>query len=845
MLSFWETSNIDYNQFLPIKPPLSRMKTLSTHIAPFCTPRCSSMHAGIIVLLSCCFAGTHETWSQEPPPFIKQFCLDCHGNDAPQRDLNLSKFTWNPQAAGNFDTWVNIYDHVSTQKMPPSDAEQPSDAARTDFLQRLQPSLLEWSRKQQQERGRVSMRRLNRVEYENTLHDLLGIEAPLKHILPEDTPLDGFDTVADGLRLSPLHIEKYLEAADEALNAAIQLTPAPKPINKRVMFKEHAGIRNNLKENKSIIRELENAVVLFADASYIVTIKDVHIERAGKYKIKLSGWAFQSEKPVVLSFYGGDYRSGTKRMLAHFDMPPDKPREVEFVTRLEQGTYLYPAPDDLEAAPNGKSVWSDGAKEYAGSGLALEWFEIEGPLESNWPPPATQRLFADLPITIIKGQEKNQNARATVYQVETKDAPADAERLLTSFATRAFRRPLQSGEIAEIVQIVRDEITAGLPFVEAMRVGYRAILTSPQFLLFEEQPGKLDDFALASRLSYFLWSTMPDETLLQLASEKKLSQPQVLREQTERLLNDTRSQQFVKNFVGQWLDLRNIEATSPDMRLYPEFDELLKLSMVRETEAFFQEMLAHDLCVSNIVDSDFAMLNRRLAQHYGIANVAGESFQKIAIQPEDHRGGVLTQAAVLKVTANGTVTSPVMRGAWVMKRILGEPPPPPPSNVSTIEPDTRGATTIREQLAKHRSIESCAGCHKLIDPAGFALENYDVIGGWRERYRSIDKGDRPTTKLKGRSIHEYKLGPPVDASGELPDGRPFQNLADFKKLLLERQEAIARHVADRLLTYSTGASIQFADRESVAYIVKQASAKNYGWRSLVHEVVQSPVFQRK
>jgi Protein of unknown function (DUF1592)/Protein of unknown function (DUF1588)/Protein of unknown function (DUF1585)/Protein of unknown function (DUF1587)/Protein of unknown function (DUF1595) len=786
-----------------------------------------------------------ETRGQESAPLVQKFCLDCHGATKPERGLNLSQLTWNPTTDGNFETWVKVFDHVQAKKMPPADAEQPSDAERTDFLKRLQPSLLAWNQRQQRERGRVSLRRLNRVEYENTLHDLLGVDVPLKQILPEDTPLDGFDTVADGLRLSPLHIEKYLEAADVALEAAIQLQPAPKPVNKKIFFKEQPGIRKNLAEEKSILRELDNGVVLFADASYIVTIKDIHLERAGEYRLKLKGWAFQSEKPVVLAMYGGDYRSGTKRMLAYFDMTPEKPREVEFVTRLEQGTYLYPAPVDVETAPDGKAVWGNGGKEYAGSGLALEWFEIEGPLVDSWPPPQTKKLFGDLPINFIKGQEKNQNSRATVYQVETNDPPADAERLLKAFAERAFRRPLQAGEIAEIVAVVQKELAAGSPFVEAVRVGYRAILTSPEFLHLEAQPGKLDDYALATRLSYFLWSTMPDEELLRLAREQKLSSPAVLREQTERMLADAKSEEFVKNFIGQWLDLRNIEATAPDMRLYPEFDELLKLSMVQESEAFFQELLQHDLSVVNIVDSSFAMLNRRLAQHYEIENIPGEQFRKVELKPEQHRGGVLTQAAVLKVTANGTVTSPVLRGAWVMKRILGEPPPPPPANVSTIEPDTRGATTIREQLAKHRSVESCAGCHKLMDPPGFALENYDVIGSWRERYRSIEKGERPTTKLRGRPIHEYKLGPPVDASGELADGRTFANLSDFKKLLLDRQEQIVRNLAERLLTYGTGASLQFADRDALEKMVQQSATQQHGFRSLIHEVVQSPVFQMK
>ena len=309
--------------------------------------------------------------------------------------------------------------------------------------------------------------------------------------------------------------------------------------------------------------------------------------------------------------------------------------------------------------------------------------------------------------------------------------------LLRDLLPRAFRRPVNEGEEKPFVELVASSLESGQPLEASLRAGIKAVLASPKFLYFREEAGPLNDYALASRLSYFLWSTMPDETLLELARRGELHKPDVLRMQVERMLQHPKAKAFTENFTGQWLSLRDIETTTPDKGLYPEFEELLKWSSVQETQLFFDELLKENLSVRNFVDSDFAMLNGRLATHYGIPDVYGVEFRKVALKPEYHRGGVLTQASVLKVTANGTSTSPVLRGVWVLDRIMGQPVPPPPPNVPAVEPDIRGATNIREQLAKHRATENCSSCHSRIDPPGFALENFDVIGGWRDRYRVV------------------------------------------------------------------------------------------------------------
>jgi hypothetical protein len=374
------------------------------------------------------------------------------------------------------------------------------------------------------------------------------------------------------------------------------------------------------------------------------------------------------------------------------------------------------------------------------------------------------------------------------------------------------------------------------------------MLCSPDFLfLHESGTAQIDQHSLACRLSYFLWSSMPDRELTALANAGQLRSREVLQEQVERLLNSPKAVAFTKNFTGQWLDLRDINFTEPDANLYPEFDELLRISMVRETELFFEHILTNDLSLINFVDSDFTFLNGRLASHYGIDGVDGQAFHKVALPPDGPRGGLLTQASILKVTANGTYTSPVLRGAWVLENILGQPTSPPPDNVGSIEPDIRGATTIREQLAKHRDIDGCAACHRKIDPAGFALESFDPIGGFRDDYRTMAEDGRHSGLKQAPFTYNwvrYRIGKPVDASAQMPDGQPIANVRDFRKTLASKPDQITRNLTKKLMTYALGRKIGFSDRPAVEQIVRQTRTQNYGFRSLVHAIVQHPTFQK-
>jgi hypothetical protein len=791
--------------------------------------------------------------------FLSKHCTECHDAEVKKGGLDLTALAMKPEDRKNFDAWVKVYDRVTKGEMPPAKKERPEVKAQQAFLASVKQPLVDYQSHEQQTKGRTVLRRLNRVEYEHTVHDLLAIETPLKHILPEDARVHGFDTVSEGLGLSQLHIEKYLEAADVALDAALVLTEKPERTVQHFNYKEHEGVRKHLdtpegaqtdKNNPKskhhlLFRELPDVVVFFTTPDYIMGLKNMRVPVSGYYRIRISGRAYQSQgKAVSTLIYANDFK--TKRLLSFFDLPPDQQRIYECTVFLNRGEHLNIESDEINYDAKGQNVYNVGGRTFEGVGIALQWTEVEGPLIDDWPLASVKRAAGDVPLKAFEhNKQPYRNGAKVAYEFAPADAKASLQSAIATFATRAFRRSLEADESAAFATLATDAVAAGASFEDALRVGLRAVLTAPQFLLFEEQPGTLNDVALATRLSYFLWNSAPDDELLAAAASHQLTKPAVLTAQTERLLKSPKSIAFVKDFVGQWLELRNINATTPDMRLYPEFDLLLRESMVGETEAFFTEMLTKNLSVKNFIHSDFAMLNRRLAEHYGLEGANSEAFQHVSLPADSPRGGLLTQASVLKVTANGTVTSPVLRGAWVMRHLLGQPPPPPPANVGAIEPDTRGATTIREQLAKHRTSETCASCHRNIDPPGFALENFDVIGGWRDSYRSQDKGTNAKRKFHGQNVWQYKEGLPVDASGEFADGRAFKDIIEFKRLLLSQDDAVLRCVAENLLTYATGAGIEFADRDAVTTLTQQVRKDGSGLRTLVHAIVQSPLFRNK
>jgi len=682
---------------------------------------------------------------------------------------------------------------------------------------------------------RPALRRLNRVEYENTVRDLLGVQVELRDLLPPDSSAAGFDNVGEALHTSSFLLERYLEAGEKALSLAIANGPQPPLVRKRLNLNDERIVKIT---TESVYRRRDESLVLFSSSPWnAITLGQFYPPDRGRYRFRISASAFQSGgKPVSYRVEAGPMLMGTtNHLIGYFDAPADKPAVVEWVDHLEARSTIRILPFGLA---NAQTVSPIGADQYQGAGLDVQWIEVEGPLHDAWPPESHRRLFGNLP----QAPAEIRNYRNRV-EVVSQDPVPDAQRLLRSFARRAFRRSVTEGEVQPLVALVERKLGEGYSFEQAMRVGFQGVLTSPEFLFLRERtrPGgdRLDDFSLASRLSYFLWSTMPDEELLGLAEVNALGQPATLRKQVERMLQDPRAAAFTQNFTGQWLGLRDLDFTEPDRRLYPEYDDMLRAAMLQEAHLFFDELLKNDLSLTHFVSSDFSMLNERLARHYGIPGVTGHQFRKVALPAESHRGGVLTMAGVLKVTANGTTTSPVVRGAWVLDRILGTPPAPPPDGVPAVEPDIRGATTIRDQLAKHRQIAACASCHTQIDPPGFALESFDVIGGWRENYRSVGRGE-PVT-LEGRRM-PYARGPKVDPADVLPDGRRFGNIDELKRLLVRDPDQLARALGGKVVTYATGRLPDPADQPELAVVVKKTRSKGHGLRTLVHEIVQSKLF---
>jgi hypothetical protein len=512
------------------------------------------------------------------------------------------------------------------------------------------------------------------------------------------------------------------------------------------------------------------------------------------------------------------------------------------------------------------------ASEEGMPGYAIQWIEIEGPLAEEPGRGAGYRvLFDDLKLVASEpkrtsvpleigpepprgrgrpgsGSFGRRAMREAHYEVESTTPRRDAERLLRGFLKKAYRRPLAEADVQRFLKLYDDQFKKGNGFTRSLLTAYTAVLASPGFVFVEEKPGRLDDHALATRLSLFLWNSIPDAALRTLAERGELSKPDVLRVQTERMLDDPRASRFVEAFTDYWLDLRKIDDTAPSTTLYNDYemDEPLKLAALEETRLFFAELLNADLPARNVVASDFTFLNERLADHYGIRGVSGVPFRKVKLPPDSLRGGLMTQASVLKVTANGTTTSPVLRGHWITERILGRETPPPPPTVEAVEPDIRGAVTIRQQLEKHRANASCAACHSKMDPPGFALESFDVMGGYRDRYRAVSDKAPP---VKGFGMNgqpfAFHYALPVDSAGTLPDGRPFKNVRELKKLLAQDEVPIARNLVRQLTVFATGAPVRFSDREEIEKILDAAKSRRYGVRSIVRAIVQSELFRNK
>ena len=756
--------------------------------------------------------------------FFRQHCDGCHADGESEGGLDLSQLSRELTDAEVMRRWVRVYDRVAGGEMPPEDGDL-ADGERQRFLARLGRSL------DQADQREVVLRRLNRLEYENTLRDLFDLpHLEVKDMLPEDTRAHGFDNIGEALALSTEQMMVYLRAIDYVLDQA--LGPPEKP--------ESRVRHSNLKESSQrvlgkLFREDPDGVVLFSSGYSPSAFRKFDIREPGVYRFKLRARPFQSVKPMILRVYAGDVIASRRdRWLSgYYDIAPgDDWTEIEFEERLEP----Y---DSIKVVTYRNGGHEKNAKTTERPGILIGQAECEGPFIQSWPLPSRVKLLGD--VDPENATEK------------------DAVAILSRFHALALRRPTTTKELKPFADLTRQALQEERPWMEALRYGIKAILVSPQFLFLDEpvleesvleEPGRkqVDDFALASRLSYFLWRSMPDRRLLERASRGELRRPGTLRDEVERLLGDPKSQRFIDDFTGQWLDLYEIDFTEPDKNLFPEYDDLLRSAMLAESRGFFAEVLRENLSTREFIDADWTILNSRLAEHYGVPGVEGLDYRRVKLPADSPRGGVMTQAAVLKVTANGTNTSPVMRGVWMMENVFGQPVPPPPAGVPAVEPDISGATTLREQLDKHRNVASCAGCHNKIDPPGFALEQFDPIGGWRDWYRSTGEGvrindrfiDPPTNKVRVR----YRKGPPVDASGVTPAGESFADFEAFKSWLASNPEQMARNLAEKLLAFGLGRGTGFSDRAVLNQIVERSSEQDFGFRTLIHEVVQSEAFRK-
>lgn len=772
-------------------------------------------------------------------PFLKQHCYECHDADVAKGGLDLTTLSYGGDPRAH-ERWVRAFDRVASGEMPPAKKPKPEVATAKSFLATLEKDL---TAQHLAMRGTV-LRRLNRIEYRNTIEDLLGQEVGLYEDLPEDALSHGFDTNGEALGLSDVHLRRYLAAAETVLGSQELREEAPKRATRTLSMADTGGGARAIKENMWLKRD-DGSVVMYSAGGFPSTIIDnLKLTEGGLYTLRMDVEIWQSDQPLTVELWLGNFGKGSdNRLFGYQKLAPGGSQKIELTTWFRPGDTIRPLIDNMNYPQEAKKGGIEVLKAYKGKGLLVRGITVDGPLDAAPALRGQRLLFGDLAVKLPPMTPRGRNGVATVASADPK---TDGARQVRAFATIAFRRPVNEAQAAPYVALFADELGKGSDFRQAMLTAGSAILCAPEFLFLIERPakdGRLDDHAIAARLSYMLTRSAPDDELLRAAGAGELHTPSGLRAQTERLLKGPKLERFLADFTDGWLNLRDLAATNPDRKLYPEYDDQLRFAMGQETRAFIAELIARNLPPVNLVRSDFAMLNERLAKQYDIPGVEGTAIRAVKLPEGSHRGGLLTQGAVLKVSANGTTTSPIIRGVYVMERLLGFQPPPPPPGIAGLEPDTRGATSIKDQLDKHRTLETCNGCHKVIDPPGFALESFDVIGGWRDRVRSLDKGDRIKADRFGQRVG-YKLGPAVDASGELVGAGGFKDFEEFRGLLDKQQERVTSNLASRLLVFGTGREMGFSDRAAIARIVKQLGPKG-GVRDLLHLVVQSEIFLSK
>ena len=820
-----------------------------------------------LVLILIAFAanpGGEETssFSQEGIPFLKEYCFSCHAGDEPAAELALNSFSDDLSLIENRDVWNRVLDMVTTGYMPPSDSEyQPTVEESDAFVAHIEAIFEHADRTAKPDPGRITIRRLNKVEYKNTVRDLLGVDFDPTENFPADDVGHGFDNIGDVLTMSPLLMERYLEAA-EAIATRVILVEPPPP-SKRYQGASRLDPRHDDVPDQRFrlldptATEAWKSGPFTTGAKYFKMFPDEEII----YKATLYVES-DSETPVAeTETYSETPAAETDNETPAAEADSQTPVEVALFIQGEALAEVSP-PEELARLIGVDPAADNNIK-------ILETFEI-----TARDPKKTQTvefLVTGIPnieragIAVVKPTEGEASAKLQIRtlwaegpldtrpdtQLEilacTPDIPQveQTREVLTRLLRRGYRRPPTEAEVEQLVQFVASIQVDGAKWEAGIQQAIKVILCSPKFLFRLElddrpqrpDPYPIDAFQLASRLSYFLWSSMPDDELFELAAKNQLTNN--LEAQVKRMLADPKATELARDFGSQWLQIQRLTTVTPDPERFPTFGRRLRAAMLKETELFLESIFREDQNVLDLLDADYTFLNKELANHYGITDTQGNwmgqkktvlggeeikrrEFRRVALQGAS-RGGILTHASVLTVTSNPTRTSPVKRGRWVLEQVLGSPPPPPPPDVPELEEDHDAitGTTLRERLEQHREDPACANCHAKMDPIGFALENYNAIGAFRTKEGELE----------------------IDTTAELPDGTPFDGIADLKQILKDRKQHFARCLTEKMLIYALGRGLEYYDRPTVDQIVAQLESEGYRSSVLITEIVKSDPFR--
>ncbi len=798
-------------------------------------------------------------------PLLRDYCVKCHGANQQKGDRRFDRLAGTITDDNSLVDFQDILDQLNLGEMPPEESKQPSNQQRRKAIAALTKIIDRYHASRDRSSGQTVLRRLNSREYHNTVRDLLHLDVTMfdpTSTFPRDQTTDHLDNLGDTLVTSGHLLARYLEAADLVIDKA--MTPLKKPEVQTWVFRDGFRQQPEIDQVHRTTNRYQHMTL------YDVVGADKHegaygpihafaegVPVDGMYEIRLKAEALHRQHPYDLDFVGtdpseplrlgivaGDHLAGNlhlpqpnEPLLAEIELA-DEPKWYSVKIWLDKG--ITPRFTFRNGLMDARNMWGRLVKKYRDqfpknikSGIVgarfnaikhgklpqihIHEIEITGPIYDQWPTESHRAVLGDQWESVVEtGQLSDQQMR----------------KHLGNFLGRAYRRPAAEEDIDRIMQVVAARRQAGRTPLQAYGDGLRAALCSPNFLYLDSSRqtdapannAKLSPYALASRLSYFLWSSMPDQQLWNLAASGDLAQPEVLRRQVERMLDDPRSAALIDGLLGSWLTLGDLGSMPPDRSDFVEFYRHdLDSAMRRETHLFTRYLIDENLDIANFLDSDFTFVNKNLAKLYGITPPGGSGFQRVAIT-DRRRGGLLGQASVLTVTANGIDTSPVVRGVWLLENVLGTPPTPPPPDVEPLDPDIRGAKSIRDQLKKHRDVASCNDCHRKIDPLGFALESFDPIGRWR---------------------NDYGRGVPVDPSGKMPSGKSFDNIIGLKEILLGQKDQFAKALTEKLAAYAIGRQIEPTDRPEIDSILDQLGKKGNGMRDLIQLVAQSELFRSK